>query len=496
LAVTGRSAVLAIAVVALVPSGVAGQTVGPPNPLIRNCVPADWQRSDVRWSRDIAPRNKIDDLIDSSTDARVDIIVNFNRCIRPSDLDTLAQLSPEGRVVLKGRFIPFVSMAEVERGHVAAIAALPQVAFVERKLGFSGSLDISVANIRVASAPGLTDTVQDRFPGINGAGINIAIVDSGADDFGGPGTTHRTLPSAVAFYDAVTADNPVPPRDPNSNPDDDLYHGTHVASIALGRGLGATSGTFPRGVAPRAGLIDVRVVNAATDPLCTTGSWDDVVRGLEQVYLSRTAWNVGVVNLSIGQCDASGQVASDGLDAFSQLVDVAESMGIVVVAAAGNDGPSNQGIPAPAAATRAITVAASDDQNSTDRSQSTIADLSNRGPRDDDSDGVSLDELKPDLTAPGIGISAAELTRRRAGSKSVALQWRRLTWRDWLLSSSRSGPECTLPRSNSSSSRRQSGEALPRLRAPLSVGIESGASASSTASLPSICSARRASEPT
>ena len=402
-----RAAVVTILALGVSATRLGGQTVGPANPLVRNCVPAAWQAADVRWVRDVAPHNKVDDLIDSTSDSPLDLVVNFNRCIRQSDLNTLAQLSPEGRVVLKGTFIPFASMSGVARAHVPAIAALPQVAFVERKFGFSGTLNVSVANIRVASAPGLTDTVQDRFPEINGTGINIAILDSGVNNPGGAGTTHRAFPNAAAFYDAVTADNPQPPRDPNTNPDDDSGHGTLVASIALGRSVQGTTGTFPRGVAPRAGLIDVRVFNSATDPCGTTGAWDDAVRGLQQVYLNRRAWNVQVVNLSIHQCDNSGPVASDGLDSFSQLVDLAESMGIVVVAAAANDGPNNQGLTAPAAATRAITVAASDDHNSTDRSLSTSWPWSNRGPRDDDGDGVVLDELKPDVTAPGVDICAA-----------------------------------------------------------------------------------------
>lgn len=410
---------------------VNSQTVGPANPLVRNCVPAEWQAADVRWSRDVAPHNKIDDLIDATSDPVVDIVVNFRRCIRQSDLDTLAQLSPESQLVMKGRFLSFASLSGVARSNVQTIASMPQVAFVERKLGFSGSLDVSVANIRVASAPGLIDTVEEQFEEIDGTGVNIAILDSGVDDPGGPGTTHGAFPNAVAYYDAVTADGV--PRIPENNPDDDHGHGTHVASIALGRPVLTTTGPFPRGVAPDAGLIDVRVLNRTTND-CRSKSWDDTSNGLETIYKNRLDWEVKVVNMSIRQCDEAGKtIVSDGLDAFSQLIDLAEAMGIVMVAAAGNNGPTNVGLSSPAAATRAITVAASDDRNSTDRSQSVIAGFSNRGPRNPNGI-VDLDDLKPEVTAPGEntsptpprpnGISAAKsdslLDRRSVRGTSMA----------------------------------------------------------------------------
>ena len=55
-----------------------------------------------------------------------------------------------------------------------------------------------------------------------------------------------------------------------------------------------------------------------------------------------------------------------------------------------------------------ITVGATDDQNTVDRSDDTVAGYSSRGPRRDNGDGNPLDELKPEVSAPGSNIVQAE----------------------------------------------------------------------------------------
>ena len=56
----------------------------------------------------------------------------------------------------------------------------------------------------------------------------------------------------------------------------------------------------------------------------------------------------------------------------------------------------------------AITVGATDDINSVDRSDDTVAGYSSRGPRRDNGDGNPLNELKPEISAPGTNIIQAE----------------------------------------------------------------------------------------
>ena len=76
------------------------------------------------------------------------------------------------------------------------------------------------------------------------------------------------------------------------------------------------------------------------------------------------------------------------------------------IAAIGNDG-SNR-VTSVGAADASITVGAIDDKNTIQRNDDDIADYSNSGPRVDDNDENKWDELKPDVVAPGSGITSAQ----------------------------------------------------------------------------------------
>ena len=75
---------------------------------------------------------------------------------------------------------------------------------------------------------------------------------------------------------------------------------------------------------------------------------------------------------------------------------------------AGNDGPDNDGLSGMGSSDLSVTVGATDDQNTIDREDDTIAGYSSRGPRRDNADGNPLNELKPEVTAPGSNIIQAE----------------------------------------------------------------------------------------
>ena len=91
-----------------------------------------------------------------------------------------------------------------------------------------------------------------------------------------------------------------------------------------------------------------------------------------------------------------------------RILNEAMEAGVVVSAAAGNDGPDNDGLSGMGSSSLSITVGATDDKNTIDRSDDTVASYSSRGERRDNGDGNPLNELKPEVSAPGTNIVQAE----------------------------------------------------------------------------------------
>jgi hypothetical protein len=100
----------------------------------------------------------------------------------------------------------------------------------------------------------------------------------------------------------------------------------------------------------------------------------------------------------------------DGNHPCSQAINAAVDNGIVCIVIAGNDGPDNEGLDAPASADKAIVVGAINDRGTIERDDDVIAPFSSRGPRKDDGDDDPYDELKPDVVAPGVNIMSARAT--------------------------------------------------------------------------------------
>ncbi|MEZ5359255.1 MAG: S8 family serine peptidase [Candidatus Zixiibacteriota bacterium] len=358
--------------------------------IYRNYTPPAWKYDDIKWSRDVSPHNKIDDLIDMTKQDTFDIIINFGRCISDEDIDVVMSFPGSHYLQRRSKYLTSLLIGRADHALVDYFSTYYGVAFIESQGLAEPTLDVSLENIQVINGTGYygANTVENAFPGIDGSGVNIVIMDTGVDD-----GQHVSLPSSrfIGGYDALA----VTPG--FTNPDDIVGHGTHVASIALGS---AGTGYTMRGVAPNAGLIDVR---------CIPGTSNQCADALETVYENRSNWNgtgerVDIINMSF----RIGYTSDDGTEYFNQLVDLAESMGIVVVAAAGNSHPYVTGMHTPGAATRAITVAGYDDHDNPDTSVATIYANSNQGPRADDGDADQLDELKPEVTAPAQDIDAAQ----------------------------------------------------------------------------------------
>ncbi|WP_124269903.1 S8 family serine peptidase [Streptomyces sp. ADI96-02] len=217
------------------------------------------------------------------------------------------------------------------------------------------SLDRSVAQIGAPEA---------WKAGFTGKGVKVAVLDTGVD------ATHPDLKGQVLEEKNFSA-----------SPDtmDRQGHGTHVSSTVAG--TGAKSGGKFKGVAPDAKLLVGKVL-------------DDYGIGEESGILAGMEWaaaqGADVVNLSLGGPDTP---EVDPLEAAVNRLSA--DKGVLFAIAAGNEGEFGAGtVGSPGSAEAALTVGAVDDHDQ-------LADFSSRGPR------IGDGGIKPDVTAPGVGITAA-----------------------------------------------------------------------------------------
>jgi serine protease AprX len=220
----------------------------------------------------------------------------------------------------------------------------------------------------------------------SGRGVGVAVVDTGIagdlPDFYTGGQS-RVIASAVT--------NPCA-----KNATDNVGHGTHVAGLIAGNslnypGLKKLTGRY-MGVAPRANLVSVKVSDDDGDTTVL-----DVINGLQFVVDNKDALGIRVVNLSLSST-AAESYRTDPLDA---AVEAAWFSGIVVVAAAGNDGDAPGAVSyAPGNDPFVITAGALDDRGSTRLDDDVLAPWSSRGMTQD---GIQ----KPEVLAPGNRLVAA-----------------------------------------------------------------------------------------
>ena len=176
---------------------------------------------------------------------------------------------------------------------------------------------------------------------------------------------------------------------------DDYGHGTHVAGIIAGNGFDSDGARA--GIAPASHLVVLKVLDEGG-----TGRISDVIAALDYVVANKDVLNIGVVNLSI----AAGVYESYNSDPLTLAAKRAVEAGIVVVAAAGNLGRTQDGrtvygaVTAPGNAPWVLTVGASSHGGTVDRNDDTVGVFSSRGP-------TAIDfTAKPDLLAPGVGIES------------------------------------------------------------------------------------------
>ena len=366
-------------------------------------------------------RNGIFDSLET-LEGPVGIGLSYGRDVTDSDVALLESMGYEITDVIES--VDAALLGVIDSSDIWALSELDGVVMVERYGQVILWGDIQTPNIKSEPSDVYPHAAWNHSP-MGGMGINIAMVDTGVDNEH-PGLNQKY----VAGYDAVCFVHSDPEcilsggreTDGSFDPDDGNQHGTACMGMASATGLDANGEqTGYEGSAPNASLIDVRIgTDAGAGPfenyLLSQEFYESAMNGLQWIIDNKdTEWagvdeslfGIDIISLSWGITSHEGG-GSDGEDMHSRILNEATLAGVTVSVAAGNDGPDNDGFSGMGSSSLSITVGATDDMNTIDRDDDQIAGYSSRGPRRDNGDGNPIDEMKPDVTAPGSNIIQAE----------------------------------------------------------------------------------------
>jgi type VII secretion-associated serine protease mycosin len=199
------------------------------------------------------------------------------------------------------------------------------------------------AGVVIPVAPAWADEIRDRQYWISqygidrawevtrGAGVTIAIIDTGVD------STHKDLQGAVTGGTDVSGIGSANGQTPVGRGSE---HGTLVASLAAGRGHSGNNGVI--GAAPEANILSVSM------------AFEGASRSADEQIARAVRWSVDngadIISLSLTRNTREWPTSWD--DAFSY----AESRNVVVIAAAGNRGSGTEAVGAPATMPGVLTV--------------------------------------------------------------------------------------------------------------------------------------------
>jgi serine protease AprX len=283
--------------------------------------------------------------------------------------------------------IPLISAsaAEVPASALGWLSAQPGIVEVTP----DGPVQLASASYAPTTDPGSLYNVEQSLgvdqawaDGYTGAGIGVALIDTGVTPVEGLAGFGQIVNGPDLSFD-------------NTNPSlrhlDANGHGTFMAGIIAGRDPGTTPADYATdssdflGIAPNARIVNVKVgaANGAVDVSQVLAAIDWVVTNRDDPGL-----NIRVLNLSFGTDSTQSYL----VDPLAYAAEVAWHDGIVVVAAAGNQGGGTTQLDDPANDPYVIAVGASQGSGPT----LAVAPFSSAGSY----------RRSPDVLAPGTSIES------------------------------------------------------------------------------------------
>ena len=322
---------------------------------------------------------KLDHALNAVVDGvgETDVIVEFN-----DDSDSKLRIVANGGRAGRKLGVIKARAARIPNALLKRLADDPKVKRVHLDRDVTGEIARTTATVGAKN-------VHVQY-GYTGAGVGVAVIDSGITAWHDDLTVaSRTGQRVAAFVDFVNN---------HTTKYDDWGHGTHVAGIIAGNGYDSNGDRTA--IAPKANIVALKALDFEGK-----GKISNIIAALDWAITNRTNYNIRVINMSLG----AGVFESYNTDPLTLAAKHAVDAGIVVVAAAGNMGKARDGKPqygaisAPGNAPWVLTVGASSSMGTTDRRDDTMASYSSRGP-------TMIDfGAKPDLVAPGTGtVSLAE----------------------------------------------------------------------------------------